>query len=81
MILERFSGSREQVANQVAGSLAGLYAESVDEAKPAPSIGGRKAGLAALDKFSVQGYANTRNKIHGNVSRLSFYIRHGVLLS
>ena len=29
-------------------------------------------------KFSVQGYANSRNKIHGNVSRLSFYIRHGL---
>ena len=40
---------------------------------------GRKAGLEALEKFQVQGYAGTRNKLKGNVSRLSFYIRHGVL--
>ncbi|MEY5063370.1 MAG: hypothetical protein RLZZ112_1334, partial [Verrucomicrobiota bacterium] len=65
MILERFSGSREQVANQVAQALVGLFAESVEEAKPAPYVGGRKAAWAALKNFSVQGYANTRNKIHG----------------
>ena len=63
----------------MAQALAGLYAESAEEAKPAPYEGGRKAALMALEKFSVQGYAGTRNKIHGNVSRLSFYIRHGVL--
>ena len=79
MILERFAGNREQVARQVAQTLAGLYAESAEEAKPAPYLGGRKAALVALEQFSVQGYANTRNKVHGNVSRLSFYIRHGVL--
>ena len=79
MILERFSGNREQVGRKVAQALAGLYVESAEEAKPAPYEGGRKAALMALEKFSVQGYAGTRNKIHGNVSRLSFYIRHGVL--
>ena len=57
----------------------GLYAESVEEAKPAPYAGGRKAARVALEGFVVHGYANTRNKIHGNVSHLSFYIRHGVL--
>ena len=79
MKLERFSGTREQVARKVAEAMAGLYGESLEEAKPSPYGGGRGAGSAALGKFSVQGYANTRNKIHGNVSRLSFYIRHGVL--
>ena len=79
MKLDRFSGNREQVAQKVAEALAGLYGESLPEAKPSPYGGGREAGLAAFGKFSVQGYANTRNKIHGNVSRLSFYIRHGVL--
>ena len=79
MILERFSGSREQVASQVARALAGLYVELAEEAKPSSYRGGRKAAEAALEKFSVQGYANTRNKLHGSVSRLSFYIRHGVL--
>ena len=79
MILPKFSGSREQIASQVAEALWGLYAESREEAKPSPFEGGRKAGLEALKKFSVQGYATTRNKLHGNVSRLSCYIRHGVL--
>lgn len=79
MILERFSGNREQVASQVARAFKGLYLQSEGEAKPSPYVGGRKAGLAALENFKVQGYANTRNKLHGNVSRLSFYIRHGVL--
>jgi deoxyribodipyrimidine photo-lyase len=79
MILERFSGGREQVAGRVAGALAGLYRESAEEAKPSPRPGGRMAAWEALEKFSVQGYANTRNKIHGNVSHLSCYIRHGVL--
>ena len=79
MKLEAFSGNREQVARKVAEALAGLYGEGLNEAKPSPYLGGRKTGFAVLKKFSVQGYANTRNKIHGNVSRLSFYIRHGVL--
>lgn len=79
MILERFSGNREQVAGQVARAFKGLYGESEKEAKPAPYGGGRKAGLEALENFKVQGYAHTRNKLHGNVSKLSFYIRHGVL--
>ena len=79
MKLEGFSGSREQIVRNVAEALAGLYAESPDQAKPSPYMGGRKAALAALEKFSVQGYANTRNKLQGNVSRLSFFIRHGVL--
>lgn len=79
MILERFAGNREQVASKIAAALAGLYVESLENAKPSTYVGGRKAALEALETFSVQGYANTRNKVHGNVSRLSFYIRHGVL--
>ena len=63
----------------MADALAGLYVESVEDAKPSTYVGGRKAALTALEKFSVQGYAGTRNKLHGSVSRLSFYIRHGVL--
>ena len=67
------------MASKVADALAGLYVESAEDAKPSSYLGGRKAALAALEKFSVQGYAGTRNKLHGSVSRLSFYIRHGVL--
>ena len=79
MKLERFSGDREQVGRKFAEVMVGLYGETPENAKPSPYSGGRKAGLEALAKFSVHGYANTRNKMHGNVSRLSFYIRHGVL--
>ena len=78
MKLERFLGSRDKVALQFAEAMKGLYAESIEQAKPSPFVGGRKAGLAALERFSVQVYAGTRNKLHGNVSRLSFYIRHGI---
>ena len=79
MKLEGFSGSREEIAGEVAEALAGLYEEAQADAKPSRYSGGRKAAWAVLEKFSVQGYAGTRNKLHGNVSRLSFYIRHGVL--
>lgn len=63
----------------MARALAGLYGEPVEQAKPAPYIGGRKAALEALANFAVEAYAHTRNNLNGNVSRLSFHIRHGVL--
>ena len=67
------------MAAQLAAVMEGLYFGSSREAKPSPYVGGRKAAEEALLNFRVQGYAGTRNKLHGNVSRLSFYIRHGVL--
>ncbi|NDC80551.1 MAG: DNA photolyase, partial [Verrucomicrobia bacterium] len=79
MKLEGFSGGRKEVARQLAEALVGLYEESPDNAHPSPFVGGRRAGREALERFLVQGYAGTRNKLHGNVSHLSFYIRHGVL--
>jgi hypothetical protein len=59
MKLERFSGSREEIARKVAEALAGLYAEAQANAKPSRYTGGRKAAWAVLEKFSVQGYAGT----------------------
>ena len=41
--------------------------------------GGRRAALAALDRIQPARYAATRNSLNGAVSRLSPYIRHGVL--
>ncbi len=79
MKLTRFSGTREEVAREVAGVFAGHYGEGGDKVGPSPYVGGRKAALVALEKFSVRGYAGSRNKLGGGVSRLSFYIRHGVL--
>lgn len=82
MILPHFTGSRVEQARELAGSLAGLYAETSDAAKPSPMRGGREAALAAWKAFSLKGYAARRNDCVGHestVSRLSPYIRHGVV--
>ena len=79
MILPKFTGSRPEQARSLAKAMVGMYGEKMEEARESVYVGGRKAGLEALEKFQVQGYAGTRNKLKGNVSRLSFYIRHGVL--
>ncbi|MDB9455737.1 FAD-binding domain-containing protein [Dolichospermum circinale CS-534/05] len=41
--------------------------------------GGRKAAEKALRKIDPVAYAKTRNFLDGNVTKLSAYIRHGVL--
>lgn len=41
--------------------------------------GGREEALEGLKKTKLSQYARTRNKLDGDVSRLSPYIRHGVL--
>ena len=79
MVLTKFSGTREEQARGLAKAMVGMYCEKMEEARESVHVGGRKAGLEALEKFQVQAYAGTRNKLKGNVSRLSFYIRHGVL--
>lgn len=79
MKLEKISGKRDEQAAGLAQAMTGLYGETQEEAKASVYVGGRKAGREALTRFRVQGYANTRNKLGGGVSRLSFYIRHGVL--
>ena len=79
MIIPRFTGSREEQARSLAKAMVGMYCEKMEEARESVHVGGRKAASDALEKFRVQGYAGTRNKLKGNVSRLSFYIRHGVL--
>ncbi len=79
MILPKFTGSRDEQARSLARVMEGMYCEKVEEARESVYVGGRKAGLEALERFRVQGYAGTRNKLKGGVSRLSFYIRHGVL--
>lgn len=44
-----------------------------------PITGGRAAALRALARIEPERYARTRNSLDGAVSRLSMYIRHGVL--
>jgi deoxyribodipyrimidine photo-lyase len=52
-----------------------------DDAAPAPHIprGGRAAALAVLDRIRPAAYARTRNFLNGAVTRLSPYLRHGIL--
>ncbi|WP_218082366.1 FAD-binding domain-containing protein [Anthocerotibacter panamensis] len=47
---------------------------------PVPETpGGRKAALGALRRFEITRYGSSRNYLRGAVSRLSPYIRYGVL--
>lgn len=41
--------------------------------------GGRRAALARLAGYDPGGYAASRNYLSGNVTRLSPYLRHGVI--
>lgn len=45
----------------------------------APDRGGREAALARLDAIDPGAYAHSRNHVTGAVTRLSPWIRHGVL--
>jgi deoxyribodipyrimidine photo-lyase len=42
-------------------------------------LGGRKAAQQALEKIDPIAYAKTRNFLTGDITKLSAYIRHGVL--
>ena len=44
-----------------------------------PTAGGRKAALEALQQVDPSKYASTRNFLNGAVTRLSPYLRYGVL--
>ena len=47
--------------------------------EPSPIIGGRAAALSLLAAINPTRYSATRNHLDGAVTRLSAYIRHGVL--
>ncbi|WP_161884010.1 hypothetical protein [Deinococcus alpinitundrae] len=65
----------EQLPARLGAALAGLY---TGEPRLPTRTGGRTAGLAALHAWTGTGYTN-RNFLTGNVSRLSMYLRHGML--
>ena len=44
-----------------------------------PTLGGRTAALRTLVQIKPQTYRETRNHLSGDVTRLSAYLRHGVL--
>ncbi|NJK90990.1 MAG: DNA photolyase [Blastochloris sp.] len=73
---------RIRQAEELAWQLEGLYLEPRQSARAAPYLGGRREALSRLEAFDVRGYASTRNDVReerSGVSRLSPYIRHGVL--
>ncbi len=67
--------SREAMTRYLAEQLTGLYST---EAIPNKMRGGRKAALELLGAFQADGYTK-RNFVLSNTSRLSAYLRHGVL--
>lgn len=55
------------------------FADLVEPGPVSSWRGGRKAALQRLEELKVEDYAPTRNFLSGAVSRLSPYIRHGLL--
>lgn len=60
-------------------ALAEEFPEVEEEADAGTQRGGRIAALAALQRVRPQPYERSRNFLNGEVTRLSPYIRHGVL--
>ena len=53
--------------------------EELDNGAPSPIKGGRAAAEAALAAVDPVGYGHSRNYLDGAVTRLSPYIRHGIV--
>lgn len=82
MIVPLPGPDREANITRLASALHGLYPDPPAHTRPGAWTGGRRAALRALRAWSAEGYAATRNALqpgHPNVSRLSPWIRHGVL--
>jgi deoxyribodipyrimidine photo-lyase len=75
MELKTQFANREDMTAYLAVQLEGLYSTP---ANPNLIRGGRRAALAQLEKFKVNGYGK-RNFVASQTSRLSAYLRHGVL--
>ncbi len=75
MELKQHFSSREEITTYLETALAGLYTGQA----VAPRLhGGRSAALAQLENFKAKNYGR-RNHTNAPVSRLSAYLRHGVL--
>ena len=68
--------SREELASTLRTLFPHLLATDV---ALSPTRGGRAAALDLLAKVDPQGYERSRNYLDGDVTRLSAYLRHGVL--
>jgi deoxyribodipyrimidine photo-lyase len=69
-------GSRQAVAAAMRSVFPGL---AVEDVALSPILGGRVAGLEALGRVAPGAYERTRNFLDGRVTRLSPYLRHGVV--
>ncbi len=65
--------ARDQLLSE---ALAGCYLGS---AQRGPRLGGRTPALAALREYDLADYGRSRNHLDGPVSRLSPYLRHGMV--
>ncbi len=64
---------------QLAATLRATLPYLADDSTLSPTIGGRAAALATLAQIKPQPYRESRNFLSGDVTRLSAYLRHGVL--
>ena len=64
---------------EMASFVASLAGDDAPAPQEAPFAGGRDAGEAALEAIDPRAYAASRNHLDGAVTRLSPYIRHGIL--
>ncbi len=71
---------RPSTREALASALRTLFPHlSPSDTAVSPTRGGRVAALAALAQVKPQSYERTRNYLDGDVTRLSAYLRHGVL--
>ena len=73
--MEREFASREELIAYVREQ----FPEAAGDSSVPPTPGGRKAAETALQQVDPGQYASTRNFLNGAVTRLSPYLRYGVL--
>lgn len=73
MVLRRQFSSRQELTRYLRAVFPGA------EGGPSPIRGGRAAAVEQMGRIEPERYGRTRNFLDGAVTRLSMYIRHGVL--
>ena len=77
MTLEDLKRSPDR--QHLAAALHSLFPHLGEDTTVSPTTGGRKAALEILARIKPQAYERSRNFLSGEVTRLSAYLRHGVL--
>ncbi|MGL5098285.1 MAG: FAD-binding domain-containing protein, partial [Planctomycetia bacterium] len=72
--LRRDFADRADLSSYVRSRFPSASAET-----PSPIVGGRRAAEAVLNRVRPDDYGRTRNHLAGAVTRLSPYLRHGVV--